>query len=63
MELGYPIERTASGWEVGGIDRAMIEKFSGRAAPDRSLSPPAHGITDPKEKDRHRGPHPRTETR
>ncbi len=50
MELGVPIERTAAGWEVGGIDRALIEKFSGRARQVEAFAERL-GITDPREKD------------
>ena len=50
MELGYPIERTAQGWQVAGIDRAMVEKFSGRTRQIEAFAE-QHGITDPREKD------------
>jgi conjugative relaxase-like TrwC/TraI family protein len=48
--LGYGIERTRQGWEVRGIPRSVIDKFSRRSAQIERL---AHekGITDPKEKD------------
>jgi conjugative relaxase-like TrwC/TraI family protein len=31
-DLGLPIERTAKGWELGGINKGLIEKFSRRTA-------------------------------
>jgi conjugative relaxase-like TrwC/TraI family protein len=31
-ELGLPIERKRKGWELGGIDRGLIDKFSRRRA-------------------------------
>jgi conjugative relaxase-like TrwC/TraI family protein len=48
--LGYGIERTRQGWEVKGISRSVIDKFSRRSAQIERL---AHekGITDPKAKD------------
>lgn len=49
--LGYPIERTAKGWEVGGIERDTIEKFSARTRQIEAYAR-MHGITEPKEKDR-----------
>jgi conjugative relaxase-like TrwC/TraI family protein len=30
--LGLPIERTRNGWELGGIDKHLVEKFSRRTA-------------------------------
>lgn len=50
VALGYGIERTRQGWEVTGIPRSVIDKFSRRSAQIDRL---AHekGITDPKEKD------------
>lgn len=29
-ELGLPIERTKRGWDIGGIDKSLIDKFSRR---------------------------------
>jgi conjugative relaxase-like TrwC/TraI family protein len=29
-ELGLPIERTATGWELGGLDKTLLDKFSRR---------------------------------
>jgi len=48
--LGYGIERTRQGWELKGIPRSIIDKFSRRSAQIERL---AHekGINDPKEKD------------
>ena len=51
MELGYPIERRGADWEVGGIDRDLIERFSGRTAQVEAYAA-KHGITDAREKDR-----------
>jgi conjugative relaxase-like TrwC/TraI family protein len=48
--LGYGIERTRQGWEVKGIPRAVIDKFSRRSAQIDRLAQ-EKGITDPKEKD------------
>ncbi len=31
-ELGLPIERKRKGWELGGVDRGLIDKFSRRKA-------------------------------
>ena len=44
--LGLPIERTAKGWELGGITKTMIQKFSRRTA---QIEDYAHekGIEDP----------------
>lgn len=50
VELGYGIERTRQGWEVRGIPRAVIDKFSRRSAQIDRLAQ-AKGITDPKQKD------------
>lgn len=50
VELGYGIERTRTGWEVRGIPRAVIDKFSRRSAQIDRLAE-AKGITDPKQKD------------
>ena len=48
--LGYGIERTRGGWEVSGIPRAVIDKFSRRTAEIERLADAA-GITDAKAKD------------
>ncbi len=48
--LGYDIERTRQGWEVKGISRAIIEKFSRRTAQIERMAA-AKGITDAKAKD------------
>jgi conjugative relaxase-like TrwC/TraI family protein len=50
VEIGYGIERTRQGWEVTGIPRAVIDKFSRRSAQIDRLAE-AKGITDPKQKD------------
>jgi conjugative relaxase-like TrwC/TraI family protein len=48
--LGYGIERTRQGWEVKGIPRAVIDKFSRRTAQIERLAA-EKGITDNKAKD------------
>lgn len=48
--LGYGIERTAKGWEIAGISRTMIERFSRRGEEINRLAA-EKGITDPKKKD------------
>jgi conjugative relaxase-like TrwC/TraI family protein len=48
--LGYEIERTRQGWEVRGIPRGTIEKFSRRTAEIERLAS-EKGITDAKAKD------------
>jgi len=50
-ELGYPIERTARGWEVGGLSRGLLEKFSQRTARIEEAAK-EKGITSDREKDR-----------
>lgn len=45
--LGYPIERTAKGWEIAGISRATIEKFSQRTLEIERVAK-EKGITNPK---------------
>ena len=48
--LGYGIERTRTGWEISGIPRTLIDKFSRRTAQIDRLAE-KKGITDPKKKD------------
>ena len=48
-EIGVPIERSKKGWEVRGIARSAIEKFSRRTALIEELAR-KKGITDPGEK-------------
>ncbi len=48
-ELGLPIERTQKGWEIGGLDKATLDKFSRRTAQIDALAK-AKGITNPVEK-------------
>jgi len=31
-ELGLPVERTAKGWELGGVPQSLVDKFSRRTA-------------------------------
>jgi conjugative relaxase-like TrwC/TraI family protein len=49
-ELGYGIERTKKGWEIAGIDRGTIEKFSNRTH-EIDDAAEAKGITSAKGKD------------
>jgi conjugative relaxase-like TrwC/TraI family protein len=48
--LGYGIERTRTGWEISGIPRTLIDKFSRRTAQIDRLAE-KKGISDPKQKD------------
>ena len=48
--LGYGVERTRGGWEVSGIPRAVVDKFSQRTAQIERLAD-AGGIKDAKAKD------------
>lgn len=48
--LGYGIERTRQGWEISGIPRAVIDKFSRRTAQIDKLAE-SKGIIDAKRKD------------
>jgi conjugative relaxase-like TrwC/TraI family protein len=50
IALGYETERTKQGWEVKGIDRRIIDKFSRRTAEIERIAK-EKGITDPREKD------------
>ena len=49
--LGYGIERTAQGWEVAGVSRSVIDKFSRRAAGIEKLAQ-EKGIVSNKAKDK-----------
>lgn len=49
-ELGLPIERTKTGWELSGVDRDLVEKFSRRTA-EIEQEAREKGIDDPKAKD------------
>ena len=49
--LGYGIERTAKGWEIAGVSRPVIDKFSRRAAGIEKLAL-EKGIVSNKEKDK-----------
>jgi conjugative relaxase-like TrwC/TraI family protein len=44
-ELGLPIERTATGWELEGINRDLVEKFSRRTQQIEKMAQEM-GITD-----------------
>jgi len=48
-ELGVPIRRTQHGWEIDGIDQAVLGKFSRRTAQIEAEAE-AKGITDPEVK-------------
>ena len=48
--LGYGIERTPKGWEISGIPRSIIDKFSRRTAQIEKLAEEL-GIHDAKHKD------------
>jgi hypothetical protein len=48
--LGYGIERTQKGWEISGIPRGVIDKFSRRTEQIEKLAE-KRGITDAKGKD------------
>jgi conjugative relaxase-like TrwC/TraI family protein len=50
MKLGYPIERNAKGWEIAGLGRKMIERFSSRTRQIEAFAA-EQNITDAKEKD------------
>ncbi|MCW5921437.1 MAG: relaxase domain-containing protein [Saprospiraceae bacterium] len=49
-EAGYGIERTEKGWEIAGINRDTIEKFSNRTQEVETIAA-EKGITDAKVKD------------
>ncbi|HEY1719447.1 MAG TPA: MobF family relaxase [Verrucomicrobiae bacterium] len=49
-EIGYGIERTEKGWEIGGVPQSVIEKFSLRSQQIEALAK-ERGITSAKEKD------------
>ena len=49
-EIGYAIERTDKGWEIGGVPQAVIDKFSLRTQQIEALAK-ERGITSAKEKD------------
>ena len=48
--LGYGIEKTANGWEVAGVSRPLVEKFSRRTATVERLAA-EKGISGDKAKD------------
>jgi len=49
-EMGYGIERTDKGWELAGVERETIEKFSNRTQEVEAFAA-EKGITDAKAKD------------
>ena len=49
-ELGLPVERTKTGWELDGMPRSVVSTFSRRTAQIEKIAKDA-GITDPAEKD------------
>ena len=46
MELGLPVTRTQKGWELAGLEKVTLNKFSRRTAQIEQLAK-AKGITDP----------------
>jgi conjugative relaxase-like TrwC/TraI family protein len=50
-ELGYPVVQTPKGWEIAGISRPLIEKFSRRTELIEEIAK-AKGVTDAKAKDK-----------
>jgi conjugative relaxase-like TrwC/TraI family protein len=50
QELGYGVERTEKGWEIAGIERSTIEKFSNRTKEVEEVAE-RKGITDARAKD------------
>ncbi len=48
--LGYAVERTPRGWEISGISRELIQRFSRRGAEIERIAA-EKGITNPKAKD------------
>lgn len=51
-KIGYPVERTAKGWELAWLnDPVLLKKFSRRTDAIEKLAKQL-GITDPKEKDK-----------
>ncbi len=48
-DKGYGIERTEKGWEIAGIERGTVEKFSNRTQEVETVAS-AKGITDAKAK-------------
>jgi conjugative relaxase-like TrwC/TraI family protein len=50
-ELGLPVERTRSGWELQGFAKSSLDKFSRRTALIEAKAK-EKGITDPHEKDK-----------
>ena len=46
VRIGYPVERTGTGWDLAGLDRATIEKFSARTAQIEAVAAEL-GIDDP----------------
>jgi len=49
-ELNLPIERTRNGWEIAGVDKSTLKKFSRRTAHIEEKAK-ASGVTNAKEKD------------
>lgn len=48
-DLGLPVERTRHGWELGGVPRSLVDKFSRRTAQIEKAARDK-GIDDPKAK-------------
>lgn len=47
---GYPVERTAKGWEIAGIEKSVLDRFSRRTAQIEAVAEDK-GIADPALKD------------
>lgn len=45
-QAGYDLQRTRTGWDLAGIDRALVEKFSSRTA-EIEAEAAVRGIEDP----------------
>ncbi|MEM9281827.1 MAG: MobF family relaxase [Verrucomicrobiota bacterium] len=50
-EQGYEINRTRNGWEIAGLPRTLIDKFSRRTAEIEAIAA-KRGITSPEAKDK-----------
>src|SRR5262249_13026485 len=49
VELGYEIERNGKRWEISGVPRELVEKFSRRTEQVEAAAK-SRGVTDPKQK-------------
>jgi conjugative relaxase-like TrwC/TraI family protein len=48
-DLGLPVERTTRGWEIAGVPRSVLDRFSRRTAQIEEVAR-NNGVTDAKEK-------------